>query len=267
MNEHCFYFDITKQERDSAIRYLLSVIIKSRDEEGFPSNSYTFDEDVNIYLAHLLFAFSLPEYHEMAEPYLSKDSHEVMQWIQETEDQTIRYFIFKINADNLLVHSGIFDDLNNRSHQWFFKNSPAYFRELAKLYYEQAAEYHKRIYRKKTGIGDVLGKIAFYYEPYQKLLMHVRRKYFHFVNHFRDKAFDGFMQELTHYEKQDLKKIKIDEFLDFYGRWLQTKNPDLESRIIHLVKELKTLDPGFHCDVLEDRFSIEGGNEDEKKCA
>lgn len=267
IKDNCFYFDISKQDKDSAIRYLLSVIIKSRDEEGFPSNSLTYDEDVNVYLAHLLFAFSLPEYHEMAEPYLSRDTSEVMKWVNETEDQTIRYFIFKINADNLLVQSAIFNDLENRTRRHFFKNSPGFYRELARLYYEQAAAYHKRIYRKKTGIGDVLNKMAYYFEAYQHLLIHVRRKYFNFVNHFRDQAFHGFMQQMSQYENENVKRIKMDEFLDCYGRWLESKDPALESKIINVVRELKGIDPDFHCDLLEKRFMIQGEDENEKRCA
>src|SRR3990167_4322642 len=94
LRENCLYFDISKQERDSAIRYLLGSILKSREESHFPSNYYTFDEDVNVYLAHLLFAVSLPEYHEMAAPYLSLDTSDVLNWVRATEDRTLRYFIF-----------------------------------------------------------------------------------------------------------------------------------------------------------------------------
>ena len=65
VRDSCLYFDITNQERDSAIRYLLGAIMQTRQASNFPSNYYTFDEDVNVYLAHLLFAISLPEYHEI----------------------------------------------------------------------------------------------------------------------------------------------------------------------------------------------------------
>ena len=263
MEDNCLYFDITKQERDSAIRYLLGAIIKCRREKDFPSNIYTFDEDVNIYLAHLLFAFSLPEYHEMAEPYISLDTSDILRWVRATEDRTIRYFIFKVNADHLLVHTAIFDDLPKHTRQKFFKRSLKHYLELAKLYYDQAASYHTRIYRKKTGVGDVLEKLAHYFESYQELLRLVRREYFSFVTSFRDQAFHHFMSELTHYEKEFHKKSWMDQFLDLYGQWLETKNPELAHRISQIVSEIKAVDPHFGFDAQRE---LRGWNHD-RKCA
>jgi len=265
-NENCLYFDISKQERDSAIRYLLETIIKSRNETDFPSNYYTYDEDVNVYLAHLLFAVSLPEYHEMAEPYLSMDTSDILRWVRATEDRTIRYFIFKVNADHLLIHSAIFNSLGNNHLKKIFQRSDRHFQEVAKLYYEQAAAYHKRIYRKKTGVGDVLVKLAHYFECYQGVLIHVRRQYFSFVNSFRDQAFDQFVGEIKNYEQDIQRKIKMDRFLDLYGKWLATKNPIYLREVQEVAQDLKQLDPEFRFDADRETNGF-GGGYDETKCA
>ncbi len=264
--DNCFYFDITKQERDSAIRYLLNAIIKCRSESNFPSNYYTYDEDVNVYMAHLLFAVSLPEYHEMAEPYLSTDTSDILRWVRATEDRTIRYFIFKVNADHLLMHTAVFDDLNNKVRKKIFSRSSKHHQEVAKLYYEQAAAYHKRIYRKRTGVGDVLMKLAQYFDQYQEVLKKVRREYFHFVTSFKDQAFDQFMGEVRSYENGFQKKSKMDRFLDLYGQWLETKNPILIREIHDLAKDLQSLDPEFRFNP-EREFYGDGGFDHEKKCA
>jgi hypothetical protein len=263
IRDNRLYFDISKQERDSAIRYLLSSIIKSRKDTNFPSNSITFDEDVNVYLAHLLFAVSLPEYHEMAEPYLSLETSDILKWVKNTEDRTIRYFIFKVNADHIMIHTAIFDDLLQRHKHHFFKRSAKHYKELAQLYYDQAAIYHNRIYRKKTGVGEVLEKLSNYYDSYQGLLKHVRREYFNFVNGFRDQAFNQFMDQVRGYEHESKSKSKMDQFLDLYGRWLQTKDPSLEPHIYMLSRDLHALDPEFHFDY--DREI--GGRHNERKCA
>ncbi|MBI3307094.1 MAG: hypothetical protein HYZ84_04745 [Candidatus Omnitrophica bacterium] len=264
-DENCLYFDMSKQERDSAIRYLLGAIINSRNQSNFPSNYYTFDEDVNVYLAHLLFAVSLPEYHEMAEPYLSLESSDILKWVRATEDRTIRYFIFKVNADHLLIHSAIFDDLDPKNKYKIFNRSEKHFRELAKLYYDQAAAYHKRIYRKKTGVGEVLQKVSKYFEAYQGMLRTVRRDYFNFLNSFRDQVFHHFMSEVANYEKSFLKKNKMDHFLDLYAQWLETKNPELKAKILASARELQLIDPNFKFDSL--RQLREGGFQDESQCA
>ena len=264
--DNCIYFDITSRERDSAIRYLLGAIVKSRMQGDFPSNFYTFDEDVNVYLAHLLFAVSLPEYHEMAEPYLSMDTSDILNWVRSTEDRTIRYFIFKVNADHILVHTAIFDDMDRKLRNKLFKKSEKHYLELAKLYYGQAAAYHKRIYRKKTGVGEVLDKISNYFEAYQKLLKHVRREYFHFVNSFRDQAFHHFMDQMQGFEKDFQKKTRMDRFLELYAQWLRTKNPALKTEITKVAAELKMVDPAFNFDVNK-YFNQSGGMNDARKWA
>ena len=103
------YFSLSTEERESAIYFLLESILKAKDQSLGLVRTLSFDEDVNIYLAHLLFAVSLPEYQEMAAPFLSKNTEEIFEWIRETEDPMLRYFIFKVNADHLLIQSTIFN--------------------------------------------------------------------------------------------------------------------------------------------------------------
>jgi hypothetical protein len=221
---------------------------------------------VNIYLAHLLFAMSLPEYHEMAEPYLSMETSDVLQMVRQTEDRTIRYFIFKVNADHMMVHTAVFEDLGKKSPLKFFTRPAQHYRSLAKLYYDQAASYHRRVYRKQTGIGDVLEKLAKYFDQYQQVLKIVRRDYFNFIHHFRDQAFSQFMTEVKDYEKAALGKIKMDAFLDIYAKWLETKDPVLEPKVLQLASELKYLDPEFQFQFPMQNHE-EKGKDHERKCA
>ncbi len=266
MKENCLYFDITKQERDSAIRYLLGTVIKSRNETNFPSNYYTFDEDVNVYLAHLLFAISLPEYHDMAEPYLSLDSSDILNWVRSTEDRILRYFIFKVNADHILIHTAIFDDLLSTTQNKMIRKSPKHYRELAKLYYDQAAAYHKKIYQNKSGVVEVLQKLSNYFDAYQNLLKHTRRDYFNFVNSFRDQAFKHFLGEVQSYQNEYDKTRKLDLFLELYAKWMTDKNPILRGEIVRLVEELKRADPHFQFDV-DRQLDSDGGTDHDRKCA
>lgn len=245
MKDPYLYFDIGKQERDSAIRYLLDAILRSRNEMGVKNVIEEFDEDVNVYLAHLLFAIALPEYHELAEPYLSNESGDVLQWVQSTDDRTIRYFIFKVNADHLLVRLAVFDDLASKPRHGIFQRSEKHYTELGRLYYEQASNYHSRIYRKRTGVGEVLIKLARYFDTYSSLLRSVRRDYLHFVTRFRDQAFDHFMQELGRYEQESSKRVQMDYFLDLYSQWLRSHDPHCRFEMLRALGELRKNDPNF----------------------
>jgi hypothetical protein len=245
MKQPFLYFDMGRQERDSAIRFLLGAILRTRTEPSFEGSVGEVDEDVNVYLAHLLFAVSLPEYHELAEPYLSKKSSDILRWVKSTEDRTIRYFIFKVNADHLLIHLSVFDDLGATPWQGLFRQSEGHFRELARLYYEQASSYHSRIYRKRTGIGDVLQKLARHFDVYANLLKTVRRDYLHFVTRFRDQAFDRFVEEFSRYEGEAQRRIRIDQFLDLYSEWKESKDPRKRQAVDRALQEVRKIDPEF----------------------
>lgn len=246
------YFDLDKNERDSAIRFLLSSILRSRQEVGTDRVIDGFDEDVNIYLAHLLFAIALPEYHDLAEPYLSNESSDILRAAKSTEDRTIRYFIFKVNADYLLVHLAIFDDLTAQNSRGILRKSDRHFSELGRHYYEQAASYHTRIYRKRTGVGDVLQKLSRNFDVYSEILKLVRRDYLHFVTRFRDQTFDRFMDDLNRYERESEKNTRVDHFLDLYSQWVKTRDLGLVPEIQRLLLELRQMDPDFGKGVFDD---------------
>jgi len=74
------------------------------------------------------------------------------------------------------------------------------------------------------------------------------------------------MGELKQYEQDFDSKIKMDHFLELYGRWLLNRDPGLVIEILRISKELKHRDPEFKFDAERELFG-QGGYFDEKKCA
>jgi hypothetical protein len=247
------YFGLSSEDRESAIHFLLESILKAKDQSHGLTRTLSFDEDVNIYLAHLLFAISLPEYHDMADPFLSTDTHEVFEWVKETDDPMLRYFIFKVNADHLLVQSAIFDPNPKLAKRFSLKKDAKEEtneeRLAAILYYNQASRCHAGVYDKKTGVGEVLGKIAGQFDVYRHILTGVKEDYFKFIDCFREQAFQQFLVKLGGYEKDHLRGIKMEQFLEAYQGWLSDRTPELKSKILRLTQELSQLDPQFNFDV------------------
>ena len=246
------YFDIPKQERDSAIAFLLEALLKSREACRLPSNQTRFDEDVNIYLAHLLFAVSLPDYQDAVRRYLIGSVSEMTDLVEKNDDRIIRYFIYKVNADHLMVHLGIFHDLENE--RKFFSKSGREFSSMAQDYYKQAASYNRRIYRKETAIGSVLEKLAERFDRYQTILRFTRKEFFHFANRFRDESFQKFCEEIGRYERGERVNQAIDRFLDSYAEWLRTKDPETRTKLFERARELETLDSSFSFRLEENRL-------------
>jgi len=244
----CLYFQLNNEERESAVYFLLEAILKARDNDPELAKTNFFDEDVNIYLAHLLFAMSLPEYHDMADPFLSNEPNEVLGWAREADDPMLRYFIYKVNADHMLIRSTIFSDKPPQMKRVIFKKPENGENRVAVVYYDQASRCHKTIYQKKTGVGEVLAKISEHFELYQKLLFRVKEDYFRFVECFREQAFQHFFLQFQHYEKQSRKDIILDQFLELYQKWMVDKDPLVGQRVKALARELSAIDPQFKFD-------------------
>lgn len=245
------YFDIPKEERDYAISYLLDSLEKSKASFKDKNTAKVFDRDVQIYLAHLLFAASMPDYQEAVQRYVSLNVQDIIDFVQRTDDQVIRYFIYKINADYLLIHLGIFGDLEDKTP--LNSRTAKEYVKLAKSYYEQAAQYHKKIYKRPTAIGLVLDKLAGSFETCAGLLHAIRRDFFNFSNGFRDKEFSDFYEQMNRYEKQTKLDELMDSFLDLYLQWSGTGEDMLKHKLEQVGKEIKGINPEFRFDLNKGR--------------
>ena len=245
-----FYFDIPKEERDAAVSFLLDALIRSRAICQLPSNEPEFDEDVNIYLAHLLFAASLPDYQEAVRRYVSIQVSDVADLIERAEDRVVRYFIYKVNADHLLVHLGIFNDLPVQ--QKMLGKTERQYTSMAQGYYEQAAGYNHRIYRRQTAVGSVLEKLAHSFHCYIKILRALRKDFFCFSNQFPDHSFGQFCEEINRYERDQKLNETRDLFLDTYLQWRKTKDIAIRTKLEALAGKLKELDLNFQFHLKEE---------------
>src|SRR5258707_12725930 len=106
------YFDLKETSRDLQPTYyfMINCLLYSRMETGLVSNQDFYDEDVNVYLAHLLHSFINPEYVEQSKRFLSKYDTDVFRRLASSSDSRLKYLIYKTNADFLLISIGIFDN-------------------------------------------------------------------------------------------------------------------------------------------------------------
>ena len=100
----------TGRELRPTYLFMMKCLLYSRMETGLVSNKDYYDEDVNVYIAHLLNAFLNGQYVERARSYLSKYDTEVFRRLSQSTDARLKYTLYKTNADFLLVSLGIFDN-------------------------------------------------------------------------------------------------------------------------------------------------------------
>lgn len=253
------YFDLGKRERDAVVGYLLTSLLQARKTCQLPSNENYYDEDVNIYLAHLLLASCLPDYQALTKRYLTLNTSELFQTIEQNDDRVVRYFIYKVNADYLLVHLGIFNDLPSARQHAFHKSERQY-TEIAQSYYEQASQYNQLIYRKHTAIGDVLDKLAHHIDDYKRILGSIRDDFFNLnkkivVPENQKSETPDLFEKVIHSLELEQKQ---NEFLDLYSKWLESRSLDIAGKLETLAAEIKKIDPSFNFDVNSIRDKKEG---------
>lgn len=246
MDDTSFYFHIPDStKKEEIINGLLSSFVKAREKVNCPSNFKGFDEDVNLYISHLLFAISIPNYTSITEQYISLHDSEVKVLADMAEDQYLKYFIYKVNADNLLVHLGAFQDLSYKKHSRALNKTIDDYLKDAQEFYLAAAQLNRKIYKRRTAIADVLLKLSKNLESYIKSLAFMRKDFFLFLNRFEDQEFSSFLDSMKSYEKKIEYEGKQNLFLDLYAQWLKRKSSTLKTKINKLCIELHELDSSF----------------------
>ena len=171
------YVDLKETTRDLQPTYyfMINCLLYSRMETGLVSNQDFYDEDVNVYLAHLLHSFINPEYVEQSKKFLSRYDVDVFRRFASSSDARIRYVIHKTNADFLLVSTGVFDNpgppLSPRTQA---QPSEEAYVGRGKTYYHFAYTYSQQMHRKNAGVAEVLEKLSVGFDRYLKILSHMR---------------------------------------------------------------------------------------------
>ena len=157
------------------------------------------DEEVNVYLAHLLLLLADPLYQEWVSSYVSKHDTSVYQKGCELSDRVRKYFTYKLNADYLLTSLGIFQNLGkpHGAFRRFYEQEPKIYIGRGKAYYGMAADYNHQIYRRRTTLETVFEKLSFSFEEYVRILSYMRSAYLDFVQSIPDDDFTRFIQQLN----------------------------------------------------------------------
>ena len=72
-------YSLEDQESVPTFHFMLKCLLYSRLQTGLVSNRDYYDEDVNVYMAHLLQAFINPDYIDRVKPHLSQYDSDVFQ--------------------------------------------------------------------------------------------------------------------------------------------------------------------------------------------
>jgi hypothetical protein len=242
------YVDLKDSSRDLQPTYyfMINCLLYSRMETGLVSNQDCYDEDVNVYLAHLLHSFINPEYVEQSKRFLSKYDSDVFRRLSNSTDARLKYQIYKTNADFLLVSIGVFDNpaIAGAVRTRLQPSEEAYIGR-GKTYYHFAYTYSQQMHRKNAGVSEVLEKLSTGFEKYLRILSHMRGEYLDLMKRLSNGEVYHLERSIDEHQQQELLRVKQDELLELYSVWRETKSAECEENLERVVGEIRQLNPGF----------------------
>lgn len=167
--------------------------------------------------------------------------------IEESNDVRLKYTIYKTNADFLLISIGIFNDGERPAAEsaTLFKNTEEAHMGRAKAYYNFAYTYSQSMFRRTSGIGDVLEKLSRGFERYVEILSHMRGEYFNILDRLSTGEVYHLERSIDKLEVSEELKVLQNKFLDAYSKYMRTKDGKLREKLRKLAKEIQRLDDSF----------------------
>jgi len=241
------YIDLKENTRDLQPTYyfMINCLLYSRMETGLVSNQDFYDEDVNVYLAHLLHSFINPEYVEQSRKFLSKYDTDVFRRLSSASDARLKYLIYKTNADFLLISIGIFDNAAAATATRKAQPSEEAYIGRGKTYYHFAYSYSQQMHRKNQGVSDVLEKLSVGFEKYIRILSHMRGEYLDLVQRLSNGEVYHLERSVDEHSQQELLRVKQDELLELYSAWKTEPTKEREENLERIVSEIRLLHPSF----------------------
>ena len=163
--------------------------IESHEKE-IKANNLEYEEDVNQYISLMLAEMVNPKSTVLAQQYLVGTNSDAGQIAIDLKLQSQKYQVFRINADFLLFHLGLFSSNTNILGDKYFDKGGSY--------YNAAACSLKNARGGRSGLSDVLEKLSLKFGKYVEILRHMKNQssnYFSF--HFKFSE-----EEIAQLEKQ-----------------------------------------------------------------
>jgi hypothetical protein len=258
LREQYFELPATSRELRPTYLFMMRCLLYSRMETGLTSNKDCYDEDVNVYIAHLLNSFLNARYVERARGFLSKYDTEVFQRLSRSTDARLKYTLYKTNADFLLVSLGIFDNPEiipeaaapgappSRLH---FRPTEEAFIGRGRAYYRFAYTFSQQIHGRNAAVSDVLEKLSLGFDKYLRILAHMRGEYLNLLRSLSRGEIYHLERVVNEAALQEDVKHKQDELLDLYLEWKRTRDAALREKMQALQDEIRHVLPEFRFEV------------------
>lgn len=227
--------------------FMLNCLLHSRVHTGIESNSEFHDEDVNVYLAHLLNAHIDPRYLERVAQYVAADDAALHRMVDGCSDQRYRYMVYKSTADFLLMSVAVFDLFETRRYNRlsaYHTPKEAYIGRAAS-YYAVAASLAAKLDRGACTVGSTLRKLCDGMDSYVRILSYMRGQYLGFIHRYSSGELFHLDRTIDEIRRQETIEELRNCFLDTYHAWLKAHRPEDKEKLKEQADRLREIDPAF----------------------
>ena len=161
-------------------------------ESEIKQNNLEYEEDVNQYISLMLAEMVNPKSTVLAQQYLVGTNSDAGQIAIDLKLQSQKYKVFRINADFLLFHLGLFSSETNILGDKYFDKGGSY--------YNSAACSLRNARGGRSGLSDVLEKLSLKFGTYVEILRYMKNhssSYFSFHFKFSEKEIIEFQDQLS----------------------------------------------------------------------
>lgn len=238
-------------EAQTSYFFMLNCLLHSRVHTGIESNSEVYDEDVNVYLAHLLNAHIDPRYLARVSCRIAQHDAELFRMISDCGDDRQRYELYRSNADFLLMSVAIFDvfECKHSNRLSPFRIRKDVYVARAAAYYALASSYAAKLRRGATAMSETLAKLSNGIDSYVKILSYMRGQYLDFIKRYSDGEIFHLERSIDEIRREEMIEERRNAFLDIYHAWLKTGERDLKEQLAESARLLEEVDPTFRFDV------------------
>ena len=166
---------------------MMKCLLYSRMETGLVSNKDFYDEDVNVYIAHLLNSFINPDYVERARTFLSRYDTEVFRRlgavprraaeVHAVQDQRRLPPRLASGSSTIRPIASGPDELSAGALHGDVRPAEEADVGRGRTYYRFAYSYSQQIHGRNTAITEVLEKLSVGFDKYLRILAHMRGEY------------------------------------------------------------------------------------------
>lgn len=234
------------EDIETSYFFMLNCFLHSRIHTGIESNTECYDEDVNVYIAHLLNAHVSPGYLERVSSTIAQHDADLREMVEQSGSERARYEIYKANADFLLMGVAVFDMFDHHDPLRPEMHTP---KEIlvgrAAAYYAIASASAAKLGAGTNALSETLAKISQGIDRYVRVLSYMRGQYLGLIRPYSAGELFHLDRAIEEIQRGEAIERQRNEFLDTFQEWRKTGMKSLKKRLAEQAELLREIDPTF----------------------